>query len=133
MDQGLHPGRGVLHPDQIIAAFFPETVAPFLLHPVAEGLDLPEGLLKVMRGNKGKIFQFPVALCKLLDIRFSLVFRFIKTLGHFIEGMGKPADLVVALDVHPVIEIPSGNDLGPFLQETEVGKNPSAEKKGNQD
>ncbi len=48
-----------------------------LLQAVAKGLDLPERLLKIVRGYKGKIFQFPVALCKLLDIRFLLLFRFI--------------------------------------------------------
>ena len=56
-----------------------------------------------MRGYKGKIFQLPVALCKLLDIRFPLLFRFTKPPGHLIEGMGKPADFVVALDIHLLI------------------------------
>ncbi len=45
--------------------------------------------------------------------------------------MGEPADFVLAPDVHPVIEIPSGNDLGPLLQELQIGQNPPAEKKGD--
>ena len=60
VDQRLHPRGGALHPLEALAAGVVELVAALHLQAVAEGADLPQRLLQIVRGHVGELLQLAV-------------------------------------------------------------------------
>ena len=60
VDQRLHPLGGALHPLEAVAAGVVELVAALHLQAIAEGANLPQRLLEIVRGDVGELLQLAV-------------------------------------------------------------------------
>ena len=65
-DQNLHPAGGVCHSGEVVASLIVKRARRMLGKPIAEGLNLPEWLLQVMRRDCSEVVQLPVAPFELL-------------------------------------------------------------------
>src|ERR1044071_1519621 len=61
VDENLHPLRGGLHAVDVVARLRGELAGVLGLQAVAEGLDLPQRLLQVVRGDVGEVLELAVA------------------------------------------------------------------------
>ena len=73
VDQRLHPLGAVDGERDVFGASFVELVAVSLFEQLAEGSDLSQGLLQIVRGDVGELLEFGVGPSELLGL---LVERF---------------------------------------------------------
>ena len=66
VDQHLHPLRGRAHPLDVVACLRRQRRGVFRVQQFAEGLDLPQRLLQVVRGDVREVFELAVALLEVL-------------------------------------------------------------------
>ena len=60
LNERLHSRGRVLHADQVVDALQSQSRLVLFLEPVAEGLDLAQRLLQIVRGDVGELLQFGV-------------------------------------------------------------------------
>ena len=65
LDQPAHARRGALHPLQVVLPLGGQRAGGRRLQPLAEGLDLPQRLLEIMRGDGREALQLAVGLLQL--------------------------------------------------------------------
>ena len=61
VDQDAQPGGRRLHSLHVVASLLAEQLAEFRLQAIAEGLNLAQRLLQIVRGHRGKLLQLAVA------------------------------------------------------------------------